>query len=263
MRFLNRVKLQTPESVELEFALAGIGSRALALLIDYHLLGAIWIVFLILWGFLSAQVVDLVVQTTGSTQDLELWLLALTLLVSFALYVGYFVAFETLWQGQTPGKRLTKIRVICEDGRPARLAQATLRALLRPIDDTLFIGMLLIILTPREKRLGDWVAGTLVVQNQKPLVKTGVQLSERAHAIAQQLSTIADISRLLPDDFAIIREYLQRRSLLAPKAKSELNLKLARQVKAIIALDTLPQDMTPDDFLEAIYLAYQQQSQQR
>jgi hypothetical protein len=65
---------------------------------------------------------------------------------------------------------------------------------------------------------------------------------------------------LLPDDFAVIRDYLQRRGELSPKARSEVNLQLARQVKEVILLEKVPPNTTPDLFLEAVYLAYQQQS---
>ena len=260
MRFFNRVIIQTPESVELEFTLAGIGNRALALLVDYMVLFLMMAGVLLLALFLNEQLVNLAVFLGGGTEEIELWLAAITLLVLFALYVGYFVVFETLWQGQSPGKRLAKIRVIRDNGQPAGLLQATLRSLLRPIDDILFIGFFFIFLTPREKRLGDWMAGTLVVQAERPILSRGLRLSPQAEAIADQLLQVAEPGLLLPDDFAVIREYLQRRSLMAPTAKAQLSLQLARQAKDLIRLDHLPADMTPDVFLEAMYLAYQKQS---
>ncbi|HEY9645792.1 MAG TPA: RDD family protein [Chroococcidiopsis sp.] len=259
MRFFNRVTLQTPESVELEFSLAGIGSRAFALLIDYHILGLTLVIFLVVWSILSNQLLNYLEQLDVDYSIAPSWLLAIALIVCFVIFVGYFVFFETVWQGQSPGKRLAKIRVIRDDGRPVRIGQATMRALLRPIDDLLSLGVFMIVLSKREKRLGDWVAGTIVVQDVRPTAKSAFALSDQAEAIAQQLLAMADFSNMLPDDFAVIREYLQRRSLMERKAKSDLSLTLARQVKAVIALETLPQDMTPDAFLEAAYLAYQQQ----
>ena len=260
MRFFNRVTLQTPESVELEFTLAGIGNRAYALLIDYILWALIWIGFLILWAFLSIQFVDIIENWIGSDNSVWLWLWSIQLLIGFALNVGYFVFFETIWQGQTPGKRYVKIRVIRDDGRPVRLQQATLRALLRPIDDLLFLGVFFIALSKREKRIGDWIAGTLVIQEERPISSANFPLSEQAQPLADQLKVEADLSHLLPDDFAVIREYLQRRETMTSKAKSDLSLKLARQVKEVIAIEKLPQKVAPDVFLEAVYLAYQQQS---
>lgn len=255
MRFFNRVTLQTPESVELEFTLAGIGNRALALVIDYTVLSASLTVFIIAWSLLLIQILGFV-NTSG---NLRLWLVALALLVSFGIYTCYFIIFETLWQGQTPGKRFAKIRVIRDDGRPIGLQQATLRALLRAVDDTLFLGALLIMLSRREKRLGDWAAGTIVIQAEPAVAAASFPVSEQAQSLAKQLvQSKADLSQLLPDEFAVIREYLQRRRAMAPKAREQLSLKLAQQVKGIVALEKLPTAVTPDVFLEAVYLAYQQ-----
>ena len=160
MRFSKPIRLQTPDSVELEFWLAGIGSRTFALVVDYTVWGLLLSLFIWLWSFLAEETIDLLSELLENTDSLELWLLAILLMVTFIIYVGYFVIFETLWQGQTPGKQLAQIRVITDDGRPVQLSQAVLRALLRPFDDLFFIGFLLIALTPQEKRLGDWLAGT-------------------------------------------------------------------------------------------------------
>ncbi|MGP1385252.1 MAG: RDD family protein [Thainema sp.] len=262
-RFFNQIKIRTPESVELEFTLAGIGNRALALLIDYTVLGAAIAILVLLASLIAEQLTDLATLLGGGTEAIELWLAAILLLVLFAVFVCYFVFFEVTWQGQSPGKRFAKIRVIQENGRPPGLFQATLRSLLRPVDDILFLGFFLIVLTKREKRLGDWLAGTLVVQNEQTASTKGLQTSTAADQIARQLLELADLSQLTPDDFLIIRAYLARRTQLNKNAKSQISLQLARQAKQIIQLETLPADMSPDVFLEAVYLGYQQQTEQR
>jgi uncharacterized RDD family membrane protein YckC len=259
MRFFNRITLQTPESVELEFTLAGIGNRALAFSIDYIFLLLVVTVFLSLWWLFTNQLFTYFDRLGINYSGLANWLLAIAALITFAIWVGYFVFFETLWRGQTPGKRFAKIRVIRDDGRPVRLPQAVLRALLRPVDDMLSIGVWLIMLTQREKRLGDWAAGTLVVQDERFVASASFPVSDQAQVVADHLLQTANLTLLLPDDFAVIREYLQRRSLMNVRARSALSLKLAEQAKAIIELEKLPNDMTPDLFLEGVYLAYQQQ----
>lgn len=117
MRFFNQFSLQTPESVELEFTLAGIGNRAYALVIDYIVLGLALTIALIAWAFLSLLLSDLLSNIGGTTNNTYLWLIAIQFLIFFAIYVGYFVFFETFWQGQTPGKKFVKIRVLCDDGK--------------------------------------------------------------------------------------------------------------------------------------------------
>jgi hypothetical protein len=73
------------------------------------------------------------------------------------------------------------------------------------------------------------------------------------------LPTMTDLQQLQPTHFVVISEYLQRRSLLNPKARNNLSLNLARQIRTLIQLETIPQDLTADQFLEAVYLAYQAQ----
>lgn len=255
MHLFNRVKYRTPESVELEFTLAGIGNRAWALLLDYFALAAIFITFLIAWTVIVGQLSDFWQQIFGSKVDV--WLLAITFIVSFVIYTGYFVVFETLWQGQTPGKKAAKIRVVRDNGRAIGMQQATLRALLRPFDEFLFIGALLIMLNNGEKRLGDLVAGTIVIQAETTTTSASILISEQAQSLYQELIPITDLSRLLPDDFAVIREYLHRRSTMSAKARSALSLKLSEQIKEILNIDYLPNNIHPDILLEAIYLVYQ------
>ncbi|QHG17968.1 RDD family protein [Nostoc sp. ATCC 53789] len=258
MRFFNRITFQTPESVELEFTLAGIGNRALALLIDYTVLGITLLLFVLTWTVFSTQLVNFLEDLFTSLPSLDIWLLAIFFIIAFAIYISYFVFFETLWFGQTPGKRVAKIRVVRDDGRLIGLQQATLRSLLRPFDETLFIGAFLIMFGSREKRLGDLAAGTIVIQTETPIASATLTISEQAKELYEQLIQIADLSKLLPDDFAVIREYLQRRAAMSLKARASLSLKLAEQVVAIINLESLPEAVTPDVFLEAVYLVYQE-----
>ncbi|MGK7946757.1 MAG: RDD family protein, partial [Microcystaceae cyanobacterium] len=235
MDFFNRITLQTPESVELEFTLAGIGNRAYALLIDFLILGVLYTVVLI--GFALAL-------RLFTIPSLGLWLYAIQALIIFTLSVGYFAFFETLWQGQTPGKRWVKIRVIRDDGRPIGLPQATLRSLLLSMDLIFLIGAFFIILGKKEKRIGDWVGGTLVVQEERPVSEQNLQLSQEAEGLANQLTQEADISQLLPQDYAVIRDYLQRREGMILEARHEVARKLAYQIKDMIHLIEIPEDTT-------------------
>jgi uncharacterized RDD family membrane protein YckC len=216
------------------------------------------LLFVLIWTVFSTQLLNFLENLVTNPRNIGLWLLAIFFFIGFAIYIGYFVFFETLWFGQTPGKRIAKIRVVRDDGRLIGLQQATLRALLRPFDETLFIGAFLIMLGNREKRLGDLAAGTIVIQAQ-PANASNLIISEQAKILHDELLQTANLSQLLPDDFAVIREYLQRRSAMSLKARASLSLNLAQQVKSIINLEKLPENYTPDVFLEAIYIVYQQQ----
>jgi uncharacterized RDD family membrane protein YckC len=259
MSLFNRITIKTPESVEIEYTLAGIGSRALALIIDYTIWWLLLTLLSLLATVIAAFIVNAIANIAGTASNMELWLSAFFLLVFFGVYIGYFVFFETIWQGQTPGKRYAKIRVICDDGKPVGLVQATLRSLLRPVDEFLFIGAFAILFTKQEKRLGDWLAGTVVIQ-EAAQKDARIKVSDRAKKITQDLQQQTDLSQLLPDDFAAVRSYLQRRSTLTQQARRKVARSLTEPILETLGLDDIPQGETAEIFLEALYLAYQQRS---
>ena len=257
MRFFNQINLQTPESVELEFTLAGIGNRSFALIIDYIIFSLAILLVWIMSAFLAFQLVPNLINN-GVVDRLAQWIWAIQSMTTFAIYVGYFVVLETLWQGQTPGKKWAKIKVIRDNGKPERLPQAILRALLRPVDDILFLGVFFIVFSPKEKRIGDIVAGTIVVQEEQATKSTEIDISAEAEDLAVQLKIETEIANLLPEDFATIRDFLQRRQNMMLEYQHQLSRKLAEQVKEIIMLEDVPEGYSNSQFLEAIYLTYQQ-----
>lgn len=253
MKFLNRVKSRTPESVELEFILAGLGNRIYALVIDYLIWSSILILVLLVWSFLVTQIAWL------RSEPIRLWVVAIQILMLFGVYVGYFVFFETLWRGQTPGKRYVKIRVIREDGRNVGIQQSILRSLLRPADDIFCLGFLSILFSAQEKRLGDWVAGTILIQEGQTVAKQKIEISSAATDVAQRIIETGKIAALTPDQFGVIRKYLYRYPTLAPTARTSVSNKLAAQLLQVVELAAAPPTIDAHLTIEAIYLAYQQQ----
>src|SRR5689334_1749130 len=154
--------IETPERVELHYVLANVGNRFLAAAID-HLIQAL----LILLVLIIARAFSDGPLFRGS----GVWAAAVSVVLIFGIYWGYFVAFETLWSGQTPGKRWMRLRVVREDGRPVRFFEVFVRNLLRLVVDllppvTYAIGVISIIFSARSKRIGDFVAGTVVVKER-------------------------------------------------------------------------------------------------
>ncbi|MBP7416735.1 MAG: RDD family protein, partial [Pyrinomonadaceae bacterium] len=127
--------IETPERVPLEFALASIGNRFLAVAID-HFIQYLSII-LIAWFFLSIAGYnsnDIADAPDKLFSEAPKWTIALMIIILFLVFAGYFIVFEWLWNGQTPGKRLMKLRVIREDGRPLTMWEAIARNLLRICD---------------------------------------------------------------------------------------------------------------------------------
>ena len=144
--------IETPERVELHYVLANVGNRFLAAAID-HLIqaSAIFIVIVIAGAFSDWRLFN----------SMGVWAAALTVLAIFAIYWGYFVAFETLWSGQTPGKRIMRLRVVREDGRPVRFFEVFVRNLLRVAVDfqplpSYAIGVVSIIFSVDVCSYGPW-----------------------------------------------------------------------------------------------------------
>jgi uncharacterized RDD family membrane protein YckC len=258
LRILNPISLQTPESVELEMNLAGIGNRAWGLLIDYSILGLSLFVFWVGWISLAINFLD-PLRAYFSDDRVGIWLLAIATLISYFTYTGYFVVFETLWYGQTPGKRLAKIRVIRDDGTPLTIFQATLRSLFRPVDDLMFLGAFLIVFIRQEKRLGDFAAGTIVIEVASTSATNKINISQQAQLEYEKLLYKVNLSLLTPDNFSSIKEYLLRRKIMHIPAKRQLTRKLANQLLDILRLNEIPETLSAEEFLEAVYLAYQKE----
>lgn len=172
--FADQLSIETPEQVALEFPVAGIGSRFVALLLDH----------LIQFGIVLAigLVILIVLAATGHRGLTSLggkWFFAGVIFVFFLLLWGYFALFEAFWHGQTPGKRVMKLRVIKDSGRQITLFEALARNLLRYVDymPSLYLaGVITMLANKRNKRLGDLAAGTLVVHERaevQPLLWTG------------------------------------------------------------------------------------------
>jgi uncharacterized RDD family membrane protein YckC len=129
---LDQLNIETPEQVDLRLPIAGIGSRFLAILADTILQIAVEIALIFLYFlFVSAASRGRLGNITDTAGK---WLVAAMVLFNFLLYWGYFALFEAFWNGQTPGKRLVKIRVIKDSGRQITLFEALARNLVRIVD---------------------------------------------------------------------------------------------------------------------------------
>ena len=156
----DQLSIETPEQIALEFPLAGVGSRFLALAIDTLLQVTIGLAVL---AAVSGAWTLLRPRSGGP------WFLAVIVIAAFLLFYGYFAGFEAFWHGQTPGKRLIGLRVLSVTGRPARIDEAILRNLLRVIDQlpgVYAIGIVTMLVSSRNQRLGDLAAGTVVVHEK-------------------------------------------------------------------------------------------------
>jgi hypothetical protein len=162
-------------------------------------------------------------------------------LVLFALYNGYFILFEWLWNGQTPGKRLLHIRVIKRGGYALRFFDTLLRNLLRVVDFLPFfygVGLASLLFTRDSQRLGDLVAGTLVVY-QEP-VETESLLPDLPAIEESELLPAEQLAAVPGEVIALASEYLGSRAELAPRPRQELAAELVSLIRQSSGLEPRP-----------------------
>ena len=238
----------------LEFTVAGIGSRFLALAIDTLLQFGIGLVLLIVVAVLGF---------TGALfgfREHRVWLLALLGAVIFLLMYGYFACFEILWSGQTPGKRMIGIRVVKDSGRPLTPSETIGRNLLRIVDQLpafYAVGVLVALINAQNKRLGDFIAGSMVVRESsmaeiKPIWQTAQSASE--HPVGGARLSIAALSM---EELALIDTFLQRRYDLAPDVRSRMAGQILGQLQPKLASGA-EEGLSTESLLEA--LAYERRS---
>jgi len=215
--------VETPEQIRIEFALAGIGSRFLAFALDFAIQFGVGLVLLIVWA---------VISVSGYR---SVWLIAIVISSLFLLHFGYFIGFEILWNGQTPGKRKAGLRVIKDSGRPLSPFETVARNLLRIVDQLpgfYAVGLIAIVSTKSNKRLGDLVAGSIVVRegslSELPPVWHAAPIVASANPAGAGL--------LSPEEIALVNTFLARRDQLDPQTRQRLADQIISRFSAKLSL---------------------------
>lgn len=239
------LRIETPEQVALELQIAGIGSRFLAITVDTLVQAGVYLLLAIAFGLGATTILAALVPRSRQWLSLEA---ALLVLFIFGLYWGYFSLFEIIWKGQTPGKRVAGIRVIMESGAPVSASAAILRNLLRAVDflPALYgVGVLCMILNRHSRRLGDFVAGTIVVHDQRIDVVPDWGASD-----APDVSS-SEAARVTEEEVVLIEAYLERRLTLGPAVQDRMATQIARRIIERTGLRPAA-GQSVDDFLMAV-----------
>ena len=255
--------IETPERVPLHFALASIGNRFLAAAIDHFIqYAAIILIVLAVFslGGMTRNMFD-----EGFLREMPKWTIAILIIVVFALFTGYFVFFEWLWNGQTPGKRLMKLRVIREDGRPITLWEALARNLLRIFDavpgfvlPVYSIGLITIFMNGRDQRVGDMFAGTVVVRERADEVPTFAEtfsnrISDLAfHRVQKRTDFTANLVALTEGEIEVVESFLRRRWDLTDRQRLWMAWRVALPIMYKLKPDYDLQTFTYEGFLEEL-----------
>jgi len=229
--------------------LAGIGSRFIALLVDT----LIWVAAILLLALASWLLVP---GITAFSRLSAQWAVAIYVLVLFLLNWGYFTLFEAFWNGRTPGKRIARIRVIQQSGRPIGLFESMARNFIRYVDQIPFfyaVGVIAMFSTRQHQRLGDMAAGTLVVRDREQETPLWGESGTRLFAapIFPEIHPISEPHVALSlSALEVLEGFFARRLDLPLATRAALARRIAGAIQAKSGLEP-PPDLSDETFLEA------------
>ena len=238
-----KLTIDTPEQIALDYQLAGVGSRSVALAVDTLIQGAI--VMVIVMAIVGTSALQ---RTLGGTPGL--WPVAVGLVLAFVIFYGYFAIFEIAWHGQTPGKRLVGVRAIAASGRPLTAQAALLRNLVRIVDSLpgfYALGILSVLVTRRSQRLGDLAAGSVVVHERAIAPEAPEPSAPGARRVGA--------ASLRADEHALVDSFLQRRADLPWEVRERTADAIASRLRR--KLD-LPEGGSDEELIEQVAAEYRE-----
>ena len=259
-----RHAIDTPELVAIEMPLAGIGSRFIALLVDTALWFAGMLVLVIVFSLLIPAI-DAFNRISAQ------WVTGIAIFLAFLFQWGYFTLFEAFWNGQTPGKKVAKIRVIQRSGRPIGIIESMARNFVRFIDQIpsfYAVGIVAVFVTRQNQRLGDMAAGTLVVREKaqepalwgesgarewSPRTITAASLASQALPAEPHMRVSLppeQVARLSASDLEVLESFLSRRLDMPLDTRAALAERISAALRAKSGLE-IPAGISTETFLEA------------
>jgi uncharacterized RDD family membrane protein YckC len=236
----------TPEAVVLDLERAGVASRLLAIVLDVLMLGTVYFLLFLL-----------AVTVFGSAEGVIGAVLAVV--GSLGAYLAWFCVFEAL-MGRTPGKAALGLRVIATDGTPARFPQTFLRAVLGIIDFIAvpfgLIAIVATLLSPRDQRLGDVAAGTLVVRQRAASNFVAPAHFPPPPGYEAYVGAL-DVGAMTVAHYGLIRTFLLRAHHLAPLARVQMAVRLANPLATNVLRHQPPHYLHPETFLVCVAAAWQ------
>ena len=238
-------EILAPENVFVEYELAGLGSRFAAFLIDSLIQGAL--LFIIAIGMAIGRV------DFEGFKRFDSWIAAIGIILLFAVFFGYYIFFEMISNGQSPGKRFIKLRVIKQNGEPVDFWESLLRNILRLADflpSLNLAGALFIVFSRKYKRIGDFAANTIVVKIKKDMQPIKLESIIKRSFEQEGEEKIVNIYPVNNEEYGILKDFLARRDNLG-KRKRVFNYQMNKYFMDKFGLEK-PLYNIPEEFFEVI-----------
>jgi uncharacterized RDD family membrane protein YckC len=273
----DQLNIETPEQVDLRFPIAGVGSRMIAVFLDMLIQIAVYLL-LGLAAYITSSFDNIDNTMSHASNTMQKWLVAGFVLLNFILLVSYYIVLEAYWNGQTPGKRVMKLRVLKDSGRSITFFESLTRNLVRFVDylpSFYVFGLICMLCNRQNKRLGDFAAGTIVVHErgqEQPFLAhnsrtftaatqgfagpaandIGLMPKAREAWVASGDAVPADVvARLTPQDLHIIETFFSRALDLSIETRATLGARVAQTMCTKMQFP-LPDGMPPERMLELI-----------
>lgn len=234
------VTVRTPESIAFQYELAGLGSRFLAVAIDQVIQVAVLLGFFFFWIFTTTRIDALARAAHMNSTRLAAIYLAVLFTVLFIIEIGYFIIFEMLWNGQTPGKRIMGIRVVRDGGYPIEFMSSLIRNLVRVVEFGIgfyAMSVVSVAVSQQNKRLGDLAAGTIVVRDRAFEVTDPKRWLSGDYG-AGMGQRIRGVEQLSAQELAIVQRYVERRTVLPPIVATQTAARIAGSLRSKLGPDT-------------------------
>jgi len=212
--------IDTPENVTFNYDVAGIGSRFIGALVDTLLVALLLLLLnltIALVAGISRWADEVFFQTVlDETGWLTGLLYALYILLNFVIIWGYYILFELLWNGQTPGKRVAKTRVVRMNGNPVGFMEVAIRNLVRIIDfmpSAYAVGLVTMFVNRHARRLGDFAAGTMVIHAQSEIGLDSLTVAPNAAQLSASTDGYSGERELTHQQSELIRRFPNARNL--------------------------------------------------
>lgn len=211
---MDYITVTTPDNIEIQYRLAGLGSRMAAVVIDtiIQIFAFTIIIIALLLIFFNEDI------SQALYYDFNGWAIAFVIILFFVIFFGYFIISELSMNGQSIGKKIFKLRVIKENGQPIHFGQSVVRNLFRYFIDIYGVGVLTVFFSKKCKRTGDMVASTIVIaENPQQIKSETLTISD---LVNNQPYVLTDYTyKISKEEYYLLKDYFSRKDAFIDKGQ--------------------------------------------